>query len=109
MSLNGHSLTSLLEFAPGTISTPATRGEPGQFTTGGQRPNTNAFSLDGVSVNTGVSAGGLPAQTTGGSLPAMTALGTLHSVLSLEAINEFQVQTCATAPEFAACQERKSC
>ena len=100
MSLNGHSLTSLLEFAPGTISTPATRGEPGQFTTGGQRPNTNAFSLDGVSVNTGVSAGGLPAQTTGGSLPAMTALGTLHSVLSLEAINEFQVQTSTTAPEF---------
>ena len=100
MSLNGHSLTSLLELAPGTITTPATRGEPGQFTTDGERPNTHSFSLDGVSVNTGVSAGGLPAQTTGGSLPAMTALGTLHSVLSLEAIDEFRVQTSTTAPEF---------
>ena len=100
LSLNGHNLTSLLEFTPGTIITPATRGEPGQFTTDGQRPNTHSFSLDGVSVNTGVSAGGLPAQTTGGSLPAMTALGTLHSVLSLEAIDEFRVQTSTTAPEF---------
>ncbi|HXA07058.1 MAG TPA: carboxypeptidase-like regulatory domain-containing protein [Bryobacteraceae bacterium] len=100
LSSNGHTFTSLLEFAPGTITTPATRGEPGQFTTDGQRPNTNAFSLDGVSVNTGVSAGGLPAQTTGGSLPAMTALGTLHSVVSSEAINEFRVQTSSTAPDF---------
>ena len=100
LSLNGHSLMSLLEFTPGAIITPATRGEPGQFTTDGQRPNTHSFSLDGVSVNTGVSAGGLPAQTTGGSLPAMTALGTLHSVLSLEAIDEFRAQTSTTASEF---------
>ena len=39
---NGRSLTSLLEFAPGTVITPATRGEPGQFTSGGQRPNAGA-------------------------------------------------------------------
>jgi hypothetical protein len=28
LSSNGHTFTSLLEFAPGTITTPATRGEP---------------------------------------------------------------------------------
>ena len=97
---NGGGLTRLLEFAPGTIITPATRGEPGQFTTGGQRPNANYFAVDGVSGNTGVSAGGLPAQTTGGSLPAMTAIGSLHSLLPLDATAEFRVQTSTTAPEF---------
>src|SRR5207248_2987152 len=100
LPLNGHNLLGLLELTPGTIVTPATRGEAGQFTSDGQRPNTNYFSIDGVSVNTGVSAGGLPAQSTGGSLPAMTALGSLHSLISLEAVNEVRVQTSTTAPEF---------
>jgi hypothetical protein len=97
---SGRNLTSLLEFTPGTIITPATRGEPGQFTSGGQRPNANYFSVDGVSANTGVSAGGLPAQSTGGSLPAMTALGSLQGLLSLDAVDEFLVQTSTTAPDF---------
>ncbi len=97
---SGRNLTSLLEFTPGTIITPATRGEPGQFTSGGQRPNANYFSVDGVSANTGVSAGGLPAQSTGGSLPAMTALGGLQGLLSLDAVDEFLVQSSTTAPDF---------
>ena len=97
---NGRSLTSLLEFTPGTVITPATRGEPGQFTSGGQRPNANYFSVDGVSANTGVSAGGLPAQTTGGAMPTLTALGSLHGLLALDAVSELRVQTSTTAPEF---------
>lgn len=100
LPLNDRSVMSLMELAPGTIVTPATRGEAGQFTSDGQRPNTNYFSIDGVSVNTGVSAGGLPAQSTGGALPGMTALGSLHSIISLDAIDEFRVQTSTTAPEF---------
>jgi hypothetical protein len=97
---DGNTLTSLLEFAPGTIITPATRGEPGQFTADGQRPNANNFTVDGVSANTGVSAGGLPAQTTGGTLPALTALGSMHGLLPLEAVSEFRVETSTTAPDF---------
>lgn len=100
LPLNGRGLLSLLELAPGTIVTPATRGEAGQFTASGQRPNTNYFVVDGVSANTGVSGGGLPAQTTGGSLPAMTALGSLHSLVSLDALDQFRVQTSTATPEF---------
>jgi len=100
ISSNGRNLTSLLEFTPGTVITPATRGEPGQFTSGGQRPNANYFTVDGVSANTGVSAGGLPAQTTGGALPAMTALGSMHGMLPLDAVSDLRVQTSTTAPEF---------
>ncbi|HUQ93039.1 MAG TPA: TonB-dependent receptor [Bryobacteraceae bacterium] len=100
LPLNGRGLLSLLELAPGTVVTPATRGEAGQFTTNGQRPNTHYFTVDGVSVNTGVSGGGLPAQVTGGTLPGMTAIGSMHNLISLESLDEFRVQTATTTPEF---------
>jgi hypothetical protein len=100
LPLNGRGLLSLLELAPGTVVTPATRGEAGQFTANGQRPNTHYFTVDGVSVNTGVSGGGVPAQCTGGSLPGMTAFGSLHGTVSLEALEEFRVQTSTSAPVF---------
>jgi Carboxypeptidase regulatory-like domain/TonB dependent receptor-like, beta-barrel len=100
LPLNGRGLISLLELAPGTVVTPATRGEAGQFTVNGQRPNTHYFTVDGVSANTGVSAGGLPAQSTGGSLPGMTAFGSLHNLISLDALEEFRVQTSSAIPEF---------
>ncbi len=99
LPLNGRGLLSLIELAPGAIATPATRGEAGQFTANGQRPNTNYFTLDGVSANTGVSGGGLPAQCTGGALPGMTAFGSLHGLISLEALDEFRVQTSTVTPE----------
>ena len=83
-------------FRPGTNVTPATRGEAGQFTANGQRPNANYFTVDGASANTGVTAGGLPAQATGGVLPAMSAFGSLDSLLPVEAIDEFRVQTSNT-------------
>ncbi|HTS67090.1 MAG TPA: TonB-dependent receptor [Candidatus Acidoferrales bacterium] len=95
--LNGRGMLGLLELSPGTNVTPATRGEAGQFTANGQRPNTNYFTVDGTSANTGVSAGGLAAQTTGGSLPALSAFGSLDSLLPLEAVDEFRVRTSTAA------------
>ncbi len=100
LPLNGRGLLSLMELAPGTVVTPATRGESGQFSVDGQRPNSNYFTVDGVSVNTGVSGGGLPAQVTGGSLPGMTAFGSYHGLVSLEALEEFRVQTSSSVSEF---------
>ena len=97
---NGRNFLSLLELTAGTVVTPATRGEAGQFSAGGQRPNSNYFTVDGVSVNTGVSAGGSPARNTGGSLPGMTAIGSLHGLLPLDAADEFRVETSSTSAEF---------
>jgi hypothetical protein len=93
---NERGVLGLVELAPGTNVTPATRGESGQFTANGQRPNANYFTVDGASANTGVLAGGLPAQATGGVLPAMSAIGSLDSLLPVEAIDEFRVQTANT-------------
>ena len=56
--------------------------------------------MDGVSANSGVSGGGLPAQSTGGALPGMTAFGSLDSLISLDALQELRVQTSTTVPEF---------
>src|ERR1700733_8697534 len=100
LPLNGHGLLSLIELAPGAVATPATRGESGQFSVDGQRPNTNYFTVDGVSANTGVSGGGLPAQSTGGALPGMSAFGSLHNLISLEELQEMRVQVSTTVPQF---------
>ena len=100
LPLNGGALLSLLELTPGLIVTPATRGEAGQFTVDGQRPNTHYFTVDGVSVNSGVSGGGSAAEATGGALPAMTAFGSLDSLVSVGALQEMRVQTSTTAAAF---------
>jgi len=92
-------LLNLLELVPGTTITPATRGESGQFTVNGQRPNTHYFTVDGASANTGVSGGGSPAQSTGGALPGMSAIGSMHSVISVEAMEEMRLQTSTAASE----------
>ncbi|MEZ5400618.1 MAG: TonB-dependent receptor [Bryobacteraceae bacterium] len=99
LPVTGRGLPSLIELAPGTVATPATRGESGQFSANGQRPNANYFTVDGVSANTGVSGGGLPAQATGGTLPGLTALGSMHGLITLEALREVKVETSSSAAE----------
>jgi hypothetical protein len=100
LPLNGRGVLTLLEMAPGTNVVPATRGDAGQFTANGQRPNTNYFTIDGISANTGVTAGGQPAQSTGGALPALSAFGSMDSIISLEAVEEFRVTTSTAVAEF---------
>jgi hypothetical protein len=100
LPLNGRGFLTLLELVPGTNVTPATRGEAGQFTTSGQRPNTNYFLVDGVSANTGVTAGGVPLQSPGGGLPPVSAFGSLDSLISVDAVEDFRVQTSTSVAEF---------
>lgn len=99
LPLNGRGVLGLLELAPGAVITPANAGEAGQFTVSGQRPNTNYFIIDGVSLNTGVSGSGAPGQFPGGSLPNMSALGSLHTLLSVDALEELRIETSTSTPE----------
>ena len=85
---------------PGANVVPATRGDAGQFTSSGQRANTNIFTIDGVSANTGVAAGGVPAQAGGGTLPASSAFGSQDSLITLNAVEEVQAQTSTTVAQF---------
>ena len=55
--------------------------------------------VDGVSANFGVRVSGL-GQTLGGGTPGLTAQGGTNGVVSVDAMQEFRVQSSSYAPEF---------
>jgi Carboxypeptidase regulatory-like domain/TonB dependent receptor-like, beta-barrel/TonB-dependent Receptor Plug Domain len=100
LPLNGRSFQSLIALTPGVVLTKSTSGEQGQFSVNGQRANANYFTVDGVSANAGVSAGFSLVQSAGGALPAFGASGGTNSLVSVDAMQEFKIQTSTFAPEF---------
>jgi hypothetical protein len=99
--LNGRTFQSLITLVPGVVLVPsAIAGNSGQFSVNGQRANTNSFTVDGVSANTGNGAGTVPGQATSGTLPALTTFGGTNSLVSVDALQEFQVQTSNYAAEY---------
>jgi len=105
----GRSLLSVLELAGGVLITPANSNNSttygaGQFSVNGQRADANYITVDGVSVNGGIAAPFGPYQTAsqspGGTLPAYTAIGSMHDVVSMEALDQFRLDTATTRTEF---------
>jgi hypothetical protein len=100
MPLNGRSFQTLISLAPGVVVTPTSYANQGQFSVNGQRQDANYFTVDGVSANFGIAAGeGLP-QSAGGSLPGLAATGGTNSLVSVDAMQEFRIQTSTFAPEY---------
>ncbi len=103
MPLNGRSFQSLILLTPGVVPVASTGTTPGQFSVNGQRTNTNYFTVDGVSANTGVSSASAAnyfSQQAGGALPGFTAVGTTASLVSVDALEEFKIQTSTYSAEF---------
>jgi Carboxypeptidase regulatory-like domain/TonB-dependent Receptor Plug Domain len=100
LPLNGRSFQSLIALTPGVVVTKSTFSEQGQFSVNGQRANANYFVVDGVSANAGVSSGVSLVQSAGGALPAFSAAGGTNSLVSVDAMQEFEIQTSTFAPEF---------
>ena len=100
MPLNGRSFSSLIDLTPGVVLTPANQFEQGQFSVNGQRPDSNYFLVDGVSANLGSPQGFNFGQGGGGQLPATSAFGGTSNLVSLDALQEFRIQTSTFAPEF---------
>jgi hypothetical protein len=100
LPLNGRSFQSLISLSPGAVLTKATDSEPGQFSVNGQRANANYFTVDGVSANVGVATGILPGQQISGSLPGFSVTGGSNNLVSVDALQEFRIQTSTYAPEF---------
>jgi hypothetical protein len=98
--LNGRSFQTLIMLAPGVVVTQTAFDDQGQFSINGQRANANYFTVDGVSANFGMTAYGPLVQTAGGSLPALSAQGGTNSLVSVDAMQEFRIQTSSFAPEF---------
>ena len=99
MPLNGRSFSALIDLTPGVVLVPNNFFEEGQFSVNGQRPDANYFMVDGVSANLGspVSSFG---QGGTGQLPATSAFGGMSNLVSLDALQEFRIQTSTFAPEF---------
>jgi hypothetical protein len=98
--LNGRSFQSLIQLAPGVVVTPASLVTQGQFSANGQRPGANHFSVDGVSANFGLPAATSPYEGAGGSVPSFSAQGGTSSLVSVDAVEEFTIQTSTYAPEY---------
>jgi hypothetical protein len=94
MPLNGRSLQDLIALAPGAVTT---SDGSGLFSVNGQRNNSNYYTVDGVSANVG---GSFSAQASAGTLPAQTVLGTTQSLVSVDSLQEFKIQTAGYTAEY---------
>jgi len=90
--LNGRSLQTLLLLTPGVIMM-----ANNEFSFNGQATNMNYFTVDGMSVNLAASGGGLSADLAQDA--GYTALGTTSSLISIDALDEFTVQSSAISPQ----------
>ncbi len=100
LPLNGRSFNTLLQLTPGVVIAPLAIAGAGQFSIAGQRASSNNFIVDGVSANFGVAAGQTQGTSGTGSAQAFSALGGTSSLVSVEALQEFRVETSSFAPEF---------
>lgn len=100
LPLNGRSFQSLIELTPGVVLSPNTGTNTGQFSINGQRADANYWMVDGVSANIGMSAAGYVGQGLSGSLGATNVFGGTNSLVSVDALQEFRIQTSTYAPEF---------
>ena len=100
LPLNGRSFQSLIMLTPGVAVTATDSFNQGQFSVNGQRADANYFTVDGVSANFGVTGNPQLLQSAGGGLPAFSVSGGTNSLVSVDAMQEFRVQTSSFAPEF---------
>jgi hypothetical protein len=100
LPMNGRSFQTLIQLTPGVVVTPVNQFEQGQFSVNGQRAASNYWMVDGAGANVGVSSGFSPGNGLTGSLPASSALGGTNSLVSVDAMQEFRIQTSTYAPEF---------
>lgn len=103
LPMNGRSFQTLIQLTPGVVSTSSSVGNEGQFSVNGQRTASNYWMIDGVSANIGVSSNpGSPVAGTSaaGAMPGFSVQGGTNSLVSVDALQEFRLQTSTYAPEF---------
>jgi hypothetical protein len=106
MPLNGRSFQDLISLTPGVVTqSPQTAnqaiGTTGDFSINGQRTQSNYYTVDGVTANTsGGNGGGVGEAATGGTVSASTALGTTQSLISVDALQEFRIESSSYSAEY---------
>jgi hypothetical protein len=102
LPMNGRSFQTLIALAPGVVQTSSNYADSGQFSVNGQRASSNYWTVDGVSANIGIgaSATAYPGNGLGGAVGSFSASGGTNSLVSVDALQEFRIQTSTYAPEF---------
>ena len=100
LPMNGRSFQTLIQLTPGVVAIPSSANDGGQFSVNGQRGESNYWTVDGVSANIGVSSDTHAANGFGGALGSFSVLGGTNSLVSVDALEEFRIQTSTYAPEF---------
>ena len=100
LPMNGRSFQTLIQLTPGVVVVPARVGDAGQFSINGQRPSSNYWMVDGVSANIGVGAVFDAGNGIGGAIGSFSVMGGTNSLVSVDAMQEFRIQTSTYAPEF---------
>jgi len=101
--LNGRSFQDLILLTPGIVTQtpqanpPASLGNNGDFSVNGQRAESNSYMIDGVSANTSAGGGG---SARSGNVQSSTALGTTQSLVSVDALQEFRVNSSTYSAEY---------
>src|SRR5258708_5497915 len=98
--LNGRSFQTLIQLTPGVVLTANNGFDTGQFSVNGQRASSNYWMVDGVSANIGMAASPVSGNGLGGALGSSSVLGGTNSLVSVDAMQEFRIQTSTFAPEF---------
>ncbi len=101
LPMNGRSFQTLINLTPGVVLTSqSTAGiDSGQFSINGQRAASNYWTVDGVSANVGSSTA-FGGNMAAGAVGTSSVLGGTNSLVSVDALQEFRIQTSTFAPEF---------
>jgi hypothetical protein len=100
LPMNGRSFQTLIQLTPGVVVIPSNVEDTGQFSVNGQRGASNYWMLDGVSANIGIGASSNGGNGMAGAAGSFSALGGTNSLVSIDAMQEFRIQTSTFAPEF---------
>jgi hypothetical protein len=105
--LNGRSFQDLISMTPGVINqspqsaTTQLIGGSGDFSVNGQRTESNNYTVDGVTANINPGYGsGVGQAATGGTIGGSTALGTTQTLVPVDGLQEFRVQSSTYSAEY---------
>ncbi|MCU1226206.1 MAG: TonB-dependent receptor plug [Edaphobacter sp.] len=101
--LNGRSFQDLISMTPGVVTqSPQARSSTtnrGDFGVNGQRTESNQYIVDGVSANNNPGNGNVGSGGSG-TVASSTALGTTQSLISVDALQEFRVESSSYSAEY---------
>jgi Carboxypeptidase regulatory-like domain len=102
MPLNGRSFQALIDLTPGSVTAKSYYSGIGQFSVDGQRTDANYFSIDGVSANVGITQGSnvYLGAAGAGAAQATSNNGGYNNLVSVDALQEYKIQTSTFAPEY---------